>query len=439
MKRKMIVGVAFSLLFGACGLRATEKVVITLEAAQKYLNEGNYQEAVEAYTALIEVDPNNEVLFMERADAYTNLQQYPEAIGDYTSVVSLNENNQDAYVYRGVLNYVNDEPEEGEADLQHVSDMTAGTEENESVYETLVQFMDRLDIETEDEQSRDTTIQIVFKFPLGFRLVITRTIGEPFGVNTISEDEPIPVLYDFVEETDHFLNGFVSEIYHSRDILNDHHTDDYVQGSLALGRLYSVLHEEDSSRYPIDNFLYLNDEGSYTLSADDRSRAQSDPNVSSWISNFSRYDLNAVKDVLDALYGKDKVTPEQFFNNQCFITSDGYLLLPPTATGYTNTGSCRYKIHNIEVEGTEISATVNCILVDADYVFDEEIAWQVPAMGTFYVLDLISEQILARGTDNSLTDYAAYAEYADNYDVEGTGAGETVMNLYWDGDGIHLR
>lgn len=188
MKRKALAAIAFGLLFAACG---EPKVEITLELAQQYLSEGNYQEAIEAFTALIEIDPNNEVLYMGRADAYTYLEQYSEAVGDYTTVVSLNNENIEAYIYRGILDLVQGETEAGEEDLKLVSDMTAD-EGNEDAYKLIVDYLERLEIELEKEDGIDGATRLIYVLPDGSHLIILKLDGQPFGIITLKPDEEIP-------------------------------------------------------------------------------------------------------------------------------------------------------------------------------------------------------------------------------------------------------
>ena len=69
----------------ACGNGGKTKY--TLEMAQNYLLEGNYEEAILAYTALIEIDPSDTSLYMQRADAYVYTEQYQNAIDDFTVVI----------------------------------------------------------------------------------------------------------------------------------------------------------------------------------------------------------------------------------------------------------------------------------------------------------------------------------------------------------------
>ncbi len=203
MNRKALAALAFGLFFTACGQPAEEKVEITLELAQQYLSEGNYQEAIEAFTALIEIEPNNEILYMGRADAYVYLEQYPEAVGDYTTVVSINSENIEAYVYRGILDLVQGDTEAGEEDLQHVSVMTTD-EGNEEAYKLITDYLERLDIELEKEDGLEGATRLIYVLPDGSHLIILKLDGQPFGITALKPDEEVPE-----DIADNLLTAFV--------------------------------------------------------------------------------------------------------------------------------------------------------------------------------------------------------------------------------------
>lgn len=191
MKKKLIAALTAGLLFAACGAPAEVKIEITLELAQQYLSEGRYEEAIEAFTTLIEIDPKNEVLYMGRADAYTYLEQYPEAVGDYSTVVTLNDANVEAYIYRGVLNYVQGDAQAGEDDLNHVSGLSNEQGSNDEALTELINYLERLNIALESEDSVDGASRKIYLMPDGSRLIILKLDGQPFGVFTAAEDEEI--------------------------------------------------------------------------------------------------------------------------------------------------------------------------------------------------------------------------------------------------------
>ena len=60
----------------------------------RYLSEGNYEEAIIAFTAAIEIDPKRPQAFIGRGDAYTGTgteESLTAAISDYKEALTLDE------------------------------------------------------------------------------------------------------------------------------------------------------------------------------------------------------------------------------------------------------------------------------------------------------------------------------------------------------------
>ena len=68
----------------------------------KYLSEGNYQEAIIAFTAAIEIDPKRAEAYVGRGDAYIGSGETAEnlaaALADYEQAAALDETNPAAYL-----------------------------------------------------------------------------------------------------------------------------------------------------------------------------------------------------------------------------------------------------------------------------------------------------------------------------------------------------
>ena len=67
----------------------------------RYLNEGNYEEAIIAFTAAIEIDQKNVVAYLGRAEAYMNSNDangITNALADYTAVIEIDTTCEAAYV-----------------------------------------------------------------------------------------------------------------------------------------------------------------------------------------------------------------------------------------------------------------------------------------------------------------------------------------------------
>src|SRR3990167_4842469 len=67
----------------------------------KVLYYKEYDDAIEAYTSAIALDPNYAAAYNNRGDAYANKGQYDRAIEDYNKAIALDPNYADAYGNRG--------------------------------------------------------------------------------------------------------------------------------------------------------------------------------------------------------------------------------------------------------------------------------------------------------------------------------------------------
>lgn len=66
-----------------------------------YRREGRYDKAVEAYTAAIDLSPEDSINYYIRGDVYFDLKEYDRAVEDYSKFIELNPENDDAYNSRG--------------------------------------------------------------------------------------------------------------------------------------------------------------------------------------------------------------------------------------------------------------------------------------------------------------------------------------------------
>lgn len=89
------------LLIAACGKSTEEKWQEQYDLGQQYLLDENYEEAIVAFTAAIEIDPNQTDAYIGRGDAYFALAQtenannddenYQSAMADYKMALKLND------------------------------------------------------------------------------------------------------------------------------------------------------------------------------------------------------------------------------------------------------------------------------------------------------------------------------------------------------------
>lgn len=83
--------------FAAVKANKSKEVTKNLDQAEKYMKEGEYEQAVAAYTAAIDIDAKSVPAFEGRAGAYMKLKKPKEAAEDYIAVVKLDKDNEEAY------------------------------------------------------------------------------------------------------------------------------------------------------------------------------------------------------------------------------------------------------------------------------------------------------------------------------------------------------
>lgn len=64
----------------------------------KYISEGNYEEAIIALSAAIEIEPNSAIAYLNRGNAYYEQKMLDNAISDYTNAISLNPDTSEVYI-----------------------------------------------------------------------------------------------------------------------------------------------------------------------------------------------------------------------------------------------------------------------------------------------------------------------------------------------------
>ena len=106
MKRICSLLLTLALLLGlcACAQKAADTAAWQeqYDLGVKYLSEGNYEEAIIAFTAAIEIDPKNPLAYIGRGGAYVGSGETEEnlaaALADYEKAIELDETNVDAWL-----------------------------------------------------------------------------------------------------------------------------------------------------------------------------------------------------------------------------------------------------------------------------------------------------------------------------------------------------
>ena len=95
------IAVVFALILTSCGQQRTTWEE-QYDLGVRYLSEGNYEEAILAFTAAIEIDPKRTEAYLGRADAYIGSGETAEnlvaARADYETVLTLDESCTEAWL-----------------------------------------------------------------------------------------------------------------------------------------------------------------------------------------------------------------------------------------------------------------------------------------------------------------------------------------------------
>lgn len=105
MKRSLSIAISILLsvlVLSACGQSTQEQWQEQYDLGIRYLSEGNYEEAIIAFTAAIEIDPNRAEAYVGRGDAYINTattnETFSIALLDYKKAIELDDSLIEVYL-----------------------------------------------------------------------------------------------------------------------------------------------------------------------------------------------------------------------------------------------------------------------------------------------------------------------------------------------------
>ena len=141
MKRiHIIVSLILILLFTGCAKQTIMTWQEQYDLGIRYLNEGNYEEAIIAFTAAIEIDQKNVDAYLGRAEAYMNSNDtngITYALADYTAVIEIDTTCEAAYVGMVEIYIQLGEFEKASTLLEHIDEEDIKAE-----------LRDKIDVET---------------------------------------------------------------------------------------------------------------------------------------------------------------------------------------------------------------------------------------------------------------------------------------------------
>ena len=103
MKRLLSLIVLSCIILTSCGQKNVSSPTVgptwqeQYDLGVRYLSEGNYEEAIIAFTAAIEIDPKRTESYVGRADAYARSGKNTYALADYETVIDLGSASADVY------------------------------------------------------------------------------------------------------------------------------------------------------------------------------------------------------------------------------------------------------------------------------------------------------------------------------------------------------
>lgn len=101
MKQAILVIIGFALLLGLCACATVENSPTWQEQYDlgvRYLSEGNYEEAIIAFTAAIEIDHKRAEAYIGCGDAYVGKEDYTEAISSFTNALEVDSMQAEVYI-----------------------------------------------------------------------------------------------------------------------------------------------------------------------------------------------------------------------------------------------------------------------------------------------------------------------------------------------------
>ena len=106
-------------------LGCKDYAVVHLDKGNRHLAQGQFDEAIAAYTRAIELDPESVTAYSNRGEAYYSTGEYEEAIADYTKAIERAPEFWLAYYHRGLAYESKGEYEKAASDYEKVIEMAA--------------------------------------------------------------------------------------------------------------------------------------------------------------------------------------------------------------------------------------------------------------------------------------------------------------------------
>jgi len=146
MSRKLIIGIIIGVLVAAVATttflvsKSANSIEHQLELGYKYLEDGDYEEAILAFERALEIDENNIEAYIGLAETYVEMNEIDEAIDALEKAVDIDDDYKDVVdIMKDIAEKITDEMDADDKDFQDVFDRFVelmneldGIDENES-------------------------------------------------------------------------------------------------------------------------------------------------------------------------------------------------------------------------------------------------------------------------------------------------------------------
>ena len=92
--KAIIIAILIAFSFSTILYANAESVEELHDAAYQFMKSGNFSDAIDNYSKILELQPNDEQALLNRAKAYTQVDRFDEAIWDLDAFLILNPNNK---------------------------------------------------------------------------------------------------------------------------------------------------------------------------------------------------------------------------------------------------------------------------------------------------------------------------------------------------------
>jgi len=94
--KAIIIAILIAFSFSTILYANAESVEELHDAAYQFMKSGNFSDAIDNYSKILELQPNDEQALLNRAKAYTQVDRFDQALWDIDSFLMLNPNNKKA-------------------------------------------------------------------------------------------------------------------------------------------------------------------------------------------------------------------------------------------------------------------------------------------------------------------------------------------------------